>query len=250
MEFVVSTLCHYVKHLLFVLCLSAALLPGSIGSELTSSNVSVFVASDAGNTWRQVRLLFHCNYTDGTAIYCHPQYVHSIYYEGHCTNIVFSAWIQHELSFLFTFLKPQSKQLWLTITAMFVVLVHNDIFRGVALEGGRKGRTCQCYSYFHWRTVGKRFIWVGEFLLVSRINPTPALILPISPLGSMSFFQWRTATHYQLNYMVPLQISTPFLAPWFDHITSLVTPCLQCLLPHWILAPSTLGFLLLDLLKL
>ncbi|XP_040043026.2 VPS10 domain-containing receptor SorCS1 isoform X2 [Gasterosteus aculeatus] len=27
---------------------------GSIGSELTSSNVSVFVASDAGNTWRQI----------------------------------------------------------------------------------------------------------------------------------------------------------------------------------------------------
>uniref|UniRef100_A0A7N6AFT4 PKD domain-containing protein n=1 Tax=Anabas testudineus TaxID=64144 RepID=A0A7N6AFT4_ANATE len=30
---------------------------GSFGSELTTSNVSVFITSDAGNTWRQVRLL-------------------------------------------------------------------------------------------------------------------------------------------------------------------------------------------------
>lgn len=32
---------------------------GSIGSELTTSNVSVYITSDAGNTWRQVRVLFY-----------------------------------------------------------------------------------------------------------------------------------------------------------------------------------------------
>ncbi len=35
---------------------SAPLSIGSIGAELTSSNVSMFITSDAGNTWRQVTL--------------------------------------------------------------------------------------------------------------------------------------------------------------------------------------------------
>lgn len=35
-------------------------LAGSIGSELTSTNVSVFITSDAGNAWRQVTALYCC----------------------------------------------------------------------------------------------------------------------------------------------------------------------------------------------
>lgn len=34
--------------------------PGCIGAELTTSNVSVFITSDAGNAWRQVRGLYVC----------------------------------------------------------------------------------------------------------------------------------------------------------------------------------------------
>lgn len=32
---------------------------GCIGSELTNSNVSVFITSDAGNAWRQVRTFYY-----------------------------------------------------------------------------------------------------------------------------------------------------------------------------------------------
>lgn len=31
--------------------------PGNIGSELSYNNVAMFISSDAGNNWRQVRLL-------------------------------------------------------------------------------------------------------------------------------------------------------------------------------------------------
>uniref|UniRef100_A0A4W6D1V8 VPS10 domain-containing receptor SorCS2 n=1 Tax=Lates calcarifer TaxID=8187 RepID=A0A4W6D1V8_LATCA len=47
----VSTLT--VVYLLSFLSISVTL-PGSIGSELTTSNVSVYITSDAGNTWRQI----------------------------------------------------------------------------------------------------------------------------------------------------------------------------------------------------
>uniref|UniRef100_A0A4W6D2F9 VPS10 domain-containing receptor SorCS2 n=1 Tax=Lates calcarifer TaxID=8187 RepID=A0A4W6D2F9_LATCA len=42
-----------VVYLLSFLSISVTL-PGSIGSELTTSNVSVYITSDAGNTWRQI----------------------------------------------------------------------------------------------------------------------------------------------------------------------------------------------------
>lgn len=47
---------------------SALLSIGSIGAELTSSNVSMFITSDAGNTWRQVTLTVGCSARWGWAV--------------------------------------------------------------------------------------------------------------------------------------------------------------------------------------
>lgn len=34
--------------------------PGNIGTELSSTNLGMFITSDAGNSWRQVRAIWVC----------------------------------------------------------------------------------------------------------------------------------------------------------------------------------------------
>lgn len=58
------SLCYKPSHPLKSSCIVS---PGNIGSELTESDISMFISSDAGNTWRQVNIIV-------TYVVCNKQF--------------------------------------------------------------------------------------------------------------------------------------------------------------------------------